>query len=407
MPKLLKSLALLLALPLVLAGCKIDSINYFPPKPAHIRIVNVLGTTAPINVAANGVVAWSGLPFEAMTGYQDFNNSTTEFTVSSPALHWCRRPTSRRQQELHAGRLWNALCACDSASWPDTNQAPPSGKFLLSFFDAAPVGNGAALGIYPIDIYLTPPGQVMDNASPTFTFVQFGTGNLFGQFSAGQYQLRTTIAGTKTIIYDSGMLTFQEKTATDVIIYSRGSEVLPNVLLDDVNGAGQQVVANNLLARVKAVNAAFQSGPVNQFFNGVAEINNLLFPGAAVYLIVPSGTGTVTFEASAAPGATIASLTGTLCAGHRQFGIRRRLRRCDQRCRPHRQQPAAGDRLRGGPLCQCLARFGSVRRVYGRDEASFRDSQLHRCSILCPTGLSHLYIHLQGLGYRGDDFDAG
>ena len=314
MPKLHKSLALLLALPLVLAGCKINSINYFPPTPAHFRVVNVLGNAPQIDVAANGVVAWSGLPFEAMTGYQDFTNNSTVFSVSIPGTS----TPLLEQTYVPAGNenftpvVYGTIYAPGLGVMPDGNQQqPPSGKFTLSFFNAAPVASGFSLGAYPIDIYLTPPGQALDNVSPTFTFVQFATGNLYGQFSAGQYQLRMTVAGTKSVIYDSGPLTFQEQTATDVIIYSRGSEVLANVLLNDVNGAGQQVVANNLLARVKAVNAAFQTGPVNQFFNGVAEIYNLLFPAAAVYLTVPSGTGTVTFEASAAPGANIASLTGT------------------------------------------------------------------------------------------------
>ena len=45
----------------VLAGCKINSINYFPPTPAHFRVVNVLGTTTPINVIVNGVTIWSGV----------------------------------------------------------------------------------------------------------------------------------------------------------------------------------------------------------------------------------------------------------------------------------------------------------------------------------------------------------
>ena len=55
MPKILKYLAVAFALPLVLSGCKINSINYFPPTPTYFRVVNVLATTTPINVAVNGV----------------------------------------------------------------------------------------------------------------------------------------------------------------------------------------------------------------------------------------------------------------------------------------------------------------------------------------------------------------
>jgi hypothetical protein len=82
MPKFFKSLIIFLALPLVLAGCKINSINYFPPTPAHFRVVNVLGTTTPINVIVNGVTMWSGLNFEAMSDYVEVENVTTKIHVT-------------------------------------------------------------------------------------------------------------------------------------------------------------------------------------------------------------------------------------------------------------------------------------------------------------------------------------
>lgn len=316
MPKLFKSLAVLFALSLVLAGCKINSINYFPPVPAHIRVVNVLGTTTPIDITANGANAWTALAFEGMTGYQDFDNKATIFTVS---LAGAGIPLIAQTLNL-AGNAYNTLVVYGTTAAPslgvmaDATQPPPSGKFQLNIFDAAPVGNGLVLGTYPIDIYLTTPGQAIDTLSPNYKNIQYTNGNILGQFTAGQYQLRLTIAGGKTVIYDSGPLTFQEKTSTDLIIYSRGSTVLANVILNDSDGAGQQVIANSLLARLKVVNAAFQTGPVNQLLNGIAIVSNLAFGAYSTYSIVPSGTGTVTFEASSAPGATIASLANTFGA---------------------------------------------------------------------------------------------
>ncbi len=316
MSKLFRSLVVLLALPFVLAGCKINSINYFPPKPAHIRVINVLGTTTPINVTANGVAAWSGLTFEAMTGYQDFNNATTEFVVSlagstTPLVSQSYNPAGEQSYTLV---VYGPLNSPQIGVIADVLQPPPSNQILVTVFNAAPVGNGLVLGNSAIDVYLTPPGQPIDSISPNFFFITYGTGNVFGQFSSGQYELRLTITGTKTLIYDSGPLTFQSATATDVVIYSKGSAVLANVLLDDSDGAGQQVVANSLLARIKAVNGAFQTGPVNQLLNGVAITSNVALAAASTYNNVPSGAGTVTFEATSAPGAAIASISDTLGA---------------------------------------------------------------------------------------------
>jgi hypothetical protein len=316
MPKLFKSLAVLLALPLVLAGCKIDSINYFPPTPAHIRIVNVLGTTTPINVAANGVTIWSGLNFEAMTGYVDFENVTTKITVSlagsnDTLVEQTIYPTGNQNSTLV---VYGTVFSPSIGVMVDVPSPPPSGKFELNLFNVAPVGNGTTVGIYPIDVYVTPVGQALENTSPTFTTINYSNANIFGSFSAGQYQLRLTVAGTKILIYDSGPLTFQEKTATDLIIYSRGSYLLANVLLNDSDGAGKQVIANSRLARLKVVNGAFQTGNVNQSLNGTTSVSDLPYTSASLYKFVESGQGTVAFEASSAPGAIIASLANPFVA---------------------------------------------------------------------------------------------
>jgi hypothetical protein len=313
MPKFLKYLAVLLALPLVLGGCKINTINYFPPTPAHIRVVNVLGTTLPINVAANGVTSWTNLGFEAMTGYLDFDNVETKITVTLAGS------TSTLVEQTYSltGDQNYTLIVFGTTSAPslgivsDVVLTPPSGQFQLNVFAAAPIGNGTAVGNYPLDMYLTRPGEVIDNMSPTVSGVSYANRYFFPQFSSGTYQLRMTIYATKTVVYDSGSLSFPDQTASDLIIYSRGSTVLPNVILDDSDGAGQQRIANNLLARIKVVNGAFQSGNVNQLLNGAAIVSNLAYNTASTYHIIPAVTGTVSFEASAAPGATIASLANT------------------------------------------------------------------------------------------------
>ena len=42
MHKFLKIFAAVVALPVVLVGCKISTINYFPPHPANVRVANVI-----------------------------------------------------------------------------------------------------------------------------------------------------------------------------------------------------------------------------------------------------------------------------------------------------------------------------------------------------------------------------
>jgi hypothetical protein len=313
MPKFLKSLVIFLALPLLLAGCKINSINYFPPTPAHFRVVNVLGTTTPINVIVNGVTIWSGLNFEAMTDYVEVENVTSKIQVT-----FAGSDVAIVEQTYNpAGNQNYTLVVYGTATVPalgvmaDTTQPPQSGRFAINVFNAAPIGNGSAIGTISVDLYLISPDQIIDGIAPTFTFIPFTGSNIFAAFSAGTYRLILTVAGTKSIVYDSGPLAFTDQTATDLIMYSRGSETLPNVLLNDSDGAGQQRIANNKLARIKVVNGAFQSGNVNQLLNGNALVSNLAYATASTYNIIQAGAATVTFEAASAPGAPIASLATT------------------------------------------------------------------------------------------------
>jgi Domain of unknown function (DUF4397) len=317
MPKLLKSLFVLLALPFVLNGCKINSINYFPATPAQVRIVNVLQTTTPITVTANDVAVWSNLGFEAMTGYQEFTNASTKFSVtlvgeSSPLV---TQTFNLGGKQNYTFVIYGTVFAPQIGAMADVTSPPQSGKSELNVFMAAPVDNGVALGPYPVDIYMPAPGQPIDNLSPVFTNIIYNLTNIFGQFAAGPYQMIMTVAATKTIIYDSGPITLQDQTSSDLVIYSRNSGMLPNVLLNDADGANQQVILNNKLSRLKVVNSAFQTGAVNQFLNGNPGTANLAYAAAGAYQTVAAGAGTVTFEAAATPGATIATLPVTLVAG--------------------------------------------------------------------------------------------
>src|SRR6185503_11151115 len=67
---------------LVVAGCKISTINYFPPHPASIRVVNLMPETAAIDVQVGGQPAFSAVAFQSLTGYQSYENTATSFSVN-------------------------------------------------------------------------------------------------------------------------------------------------------------------------------------------------------------------------------------------------------------------------------------------------------------------------------------
>src|SRR5437870_3288268 len=132
-------LAVLFALPLALAGCKIETINSFPTKAAHVRVVNALPNTAALNVSVDGGVAWPALPFEGMTAYNDFSNETHTFSVAAAGSI----STLTQANFNLAGEASYTLIAFGTLEAPslvllsDDTIMPSSGRFLLRVANAA------------------------------------------------------------------------------------------------------------------------------------------------------------------------------------------------------------------------------------------------------------------------------
>jgi hypothetical protein len=300
-------LAALLVLPLALVGCKIDTINYFPPKAAHVRMVNVVADAPLLDVTVDGNPAFTGVAFEGSTDFVDFDNKEQTFSVR---IRGATSPLVEQSFSL-AGEQTYTLIAFGTNRipllllLPDATIEPGSGRSQLRIANVAP-------GIDAFDVYVTAPGVAIDELFPNFGSLGYGSATTYLQFGSGTYQVRMTTTGTKTIIYDSGPHEFSSSTSTDLIAYSRTSGRLPNVLMLDVNGAGQRVVANNTLAAAKFVHAAPQAGNVNVLVDGTATFSNIAYPVATSYVTLATGTRTISFEATATPGVPIATASPSL-----------------------------------------------------------------------------------------------
>ena len=302
-------LAGLFALPLTLAGCEIDTINSFPTKAAHVRVVNAIPNAPSLDVKVDGATSWPTLPFEGMTGYSDFSNETHTFSVTVTGAI----STLTQANFNLAGEASYTLIVFGPVEAPalvllsDDTISPSSGRFLLR------VANAAA-GAATFDVYVTAPGAALDTLAPNLSSISYGGSTGFLQLSSGTLQLRLTQTGTKAVIYDSGARTWSDNTATDAIVYTRSGGQLVNLALADINGANQRVIVNSTLTDVKFVNAAFDTGAVNSLLDGTVVNSNIAYAAALGYNIVAPGAHTISFEATATPGATVASVATTLAA---------------------------------------------------------------------------------------------
>lgn len=300
-------LAAALVATVVAGGCKVNSINNFPPHPAQVRVMNLIPDAPAVDVAIGGSPAFSNVQFETATGYQSYDNRQTSFTVTlsgtTTAIATFTYPLAGEQP--YTVLLYGSLASPQLTMVAEVGNPPANGNIQLSVFNAAQ-NNGS------LDVYVTAPGVDIGTVGPNFGNVGFGGTTTNIQFAPGTYQIQVTPQGTKTVIYDSGGSALTGNIALSFIMYSRGSGTLVNATV--LQAQGPVNTLNSIFARAKALNGALGTGPVNQLISTLAVNLNVGFASASPYTTIPAGTTTVNFESSATPGATLASTPAVILA---------------------------------------------------------------------------------------------
>jgi hypothetical protein len=112
----------------------------------------------------------------------------------------------------------------------DDNSTPAAGNARVRAIHGAP-------GAPSVDIYITAPGADLETTIPLLASVEFGDVADYVEAPAGDYQVRVTSAGTKTVVIDSGTLTLssgQVRTAIAVDAVGGGAP-FDLLLLEDLN----------------------------------------------------------------------------------------------------------------------------------------------------------------------------
>jgi hypothetical protein len=278
---------------LVVAGCKISTINYFPPHPASIRVVNLMPETAAIDVQVGGQPA-----FSAATSFS--------VNVTGSAASLISFSYNLAGEQPYTLVIYGTLTNPAASLLQEVASAPTNGNIQLSVINAAI--NQAA-----IDIYVTAPGVDITTVNPNFGSVGFNGTSLNLAFPPATYQVRITTQGTKTVIYDSGGTVLTPNIALSFIVYSKGSGVLVNAMALQSQGPGGAL--DSIYAQIKDMNGAPVVGAVNQLLGTTTIVSNLPYTGVSSYTQIPQGPTTVNFEATATPGATIASTPASPGAG--------------------------------------------------------------------------------------------
>ena len=281
---------------MLLTACG-NSGSFFGTLPARIRVFNALVDGGPVNLTVFT---------EGITTYQSVDAGNREVKVSLAG----GTSTIYDQTTLILDDAAYTYIVSGTTAAPLVqalidqvvqDKPPAAATFRLRVVNAA-------ITSPTFDVYVTQPGQLLANMSPSFSGIAYGTTSTFTTFDAATLQIRITLPGSKEVIYDAGPIKLNERTVYQLVGYTRGSSTLVNgaLLVVDTNGSSSFV--ESLLAQVKLVHAAPNTGPVNALVDGAVTFANVPYQSASSYAGIASGTHTVTVETASVPGAVIASV---------------------------------------------------------------------------------------------------
>ena len=379
-------LGAVIALPLALAGCKINTINTFNASPAQIRVANVVPDAPAIAVSVDGTQAWNGIKFEAVTAYQPFTADVHDFGVriDGTSADLITTPFNIAGQQNYTLVPFGTVSFPAQLMLPDVVQDTGNGTASVRFVLVA-AGQSA------VDIYVTAPDVLIDNIDPTISFLGYGSSGGYTSFPEGSYRTRITVAGTKSIVYDSGVYALAAHSVANAIIYTRGSSLLVNVMLLDT--AGGTVFADNTLSSLKAMNMSPGMANVDLLVGTVPLLTGLAFGVPSNYTYFPSATQTFAFQASATPGAIIAQTTAPCrCRDRQHRGAAAGIPGSANGEGVPRRQPARAVEFRTGALHQRVAGCAAARRADQRCQGDHRPRVGNRVDLSPAAGR---HVHLQ------------
>ena len=216
----------LVASPLLLFGCKIETINYFPDKTAKVRFANLVVGAPNVTGFVDGTVLWPEVAFQGVTAY-----STLEPVQHSFALLVAGNSAVSNSTNYTLNGTSNyTLFAYGTPGVPSTaillepTNSPGTNTFQTRVLNLAP-NTGS------FDLYVIEPATSILNVSPNVTGLNYGSIGVFLSFGAGTYRIVATETGTKVPIFDAGPVNLPGDTRANLVAYSVGGANLITMAL--------------------------------------------------------------------------------------------------------------------------------------------------------------------------------
>lgn len=228
----LKLLTLLLAASALTAACSDDDNDTGPEGQARLRVVHASPDAPAVDVLVDDAAALSNVDYLTASDYVELADGAHNVKVNAAGTS---TTVIDADVDLADGTDYTVIAsglldAIQPIVLEDDNSTPAAGTARVRAIHGAPSAPA-------VDVYVTAPGADLEAASPALSNVAFGDVADYLEVPAGDYQVRVTPAGTKTVVIDSGALSLtsgQVRTAIAVDAPGGGAP-FDLLILDDLN----------------------------------------------------------------------------------------------------------------------------------------------------------------------------
>lgn len=220
--------ATLAALVLATAACSDD--NNSPSSNAQVRVVHGSPDAPAVEVLVDNNTVLDSVAYLDASGYLTVPSGTRNVKVNvyGTTTTVINANVAVAKDEAYTVIATNTVAAIEPLVLTDDLTAPAAGNIKLRLVHGAP-------SVDLVDIYITAPGADISGLSPNLSDVGFKQNSGYLEVAAGDYQVRITPAGTKTVAIDTGALTLaagQIRTAIAVETVGGGAPFTALLLAD-------------------------------------------------------------------------------------------------------------------------------------------------------------------------------
>ncbi|MBZ9611906.1 DUF4397 domain-containing protein [Rheinheimera maricola] len=325
----IKIFALPAVLSLSLSGCFLDDSDPLPTPPppppppppvivdASVQVVHTAIDAPNVNVLANGEAAIEGLAFGQASDVLSLPPATYSIAVDAllpgGTAATVIGPLDLALEEAVRYTVFAVGKVAEETLEPlvvtGTVDDVAAGKIRLQVVHAASTAP-------EVDIHVTAPGAELGSPLSTLMYKDFTD---YVEVDPAEYQVRITLPGTDTVVFDSGTLPLTT-AGTDLVIaavdsqYSGASPV--SLLAVGQDGSEMAILDANATSSVRVVHNVSDAPAVDVIVNdAITLVDALSFPDFTPYVAVAPDTYNVKVAADADNSVVVIDADLTLAAG--------------------------------------------------------------------------------------------